>query len=394
MELRRTRREWATDAAVTVVAAVVGLLMLGASMSSFEEGKQAYLVNDLVVGAVACGLLLLLRRTWPVGLAVVLMITQIFASTAYGPAALAVFTVAVNRSWLVTAAVAAANLGVITVVFSLVPLDPTEYREGLVTFYSGYAVLVSVGLLIRSQRLLIRSLRERAREAEEGQRLRVEEARLLERERIAREMHDVLAHRISLLSVHAGALEFSADVPPAQREAAGVIRQSAYEAMEDLREVIGVLRGDGELTTEARAPGERDRPQPTLTDLPALIDQSREAGAHVTLDARIADPDAVPARIGRHAYRVVQEGLTNARKHAPGAHVRVIVETPHEDELTIDIVNRLPPGLPPLGLPGAGAGLVGLKERVALVGGTIEHGRTSDVYRLHVALPLPERSVE
>ncbi|MCP9977183.1 sensor histidine kinase [Actinomadura madurae] len=104
-------------------------------------------------------------------------------------------------------------------------------------------------MLVRSRRQLIASLEERARAAETEQRLRVEEARLLERERIAREMHDVLAHRISLLAVHAGALEFRPDAPADQREAAGIIRQSAYEAMEDLREVIGVLRDDA-----ARAP--------------------------------------------------------------------------------------------------------------------------------------------
>lgn len=107
------------------------------------------------------------------------------------------------------------------------------------------ATLVASGLLVRSQHLLVRSLRERAREAEEGHRLRVEEARHTERERIAREMHDVLAHRISLLAVHAGALEVRRSAPEEERQAATVVRQYAYEALEDLREVIGMLR-DGE----------------------------------------------------------------------------------------------------------------------------------------------------
>ncbi|GAA2591091.1 histidine kinase [Actinomadura fulvescens] len=390
MDLRRSKREWAADAGATLVAAVVGVLMLFASLDSFPEKENA-IIPDLAIGTVACALFLAFRRARPAAIAVVLMIVQIMASTAYGPAAMAVFTVAIRRSWRVTALVAAANLGIITTVFSLVSLDRADFRDGLVTFYLGYAVLVSVGLLIRSQHQLIASLRERAREAEEGQRLRVEEARLLERERIAREMHDVLAHRISLLSVHAGALEFGPDAPAAQREAAGIIRQSAYEAMEDLREVIGVLRADTPLTGDAVVTGgERDRPQPTLTDLPALIDESREAGAHVRLDARVPDPAAIPARIGRHAYRVVQEGLTNARKHAPGSHVRVTVETAG-GELTIVVANRLLPALAALDLPGAGAGLVGLRERVDLVGGTIEHGRIGDEFRLRVSLPLPAR---
>jgi hypothetical protein len=100
--------------------------------------------------------------------------------------------------------------------------------------------------------------------------------------------------------------------------AAGVIRSSAFEAAEDLREVVGVLRKDDDTV-------DPERPQPTPTDLPQLIDQSRRAGMPVTIENRLADLGAVPAGIGRHAYRIIQEGLTNARKHAPGAPVRVTV---------------------------------------------------------------------
>ncbi|MFG2001213.1 sensor histidine kinase [Spirillospora sp. NPDC048911] len=385
MELRRTKREWAADACATVFAAILGLAMLENSERTFDHKKIWW---DAAIGAVTCVVFLLFRRARPATLAVVMMIAQLTSSTAYGSAAMAVYTVAVFRPWRVTAIVTATNLWLITLVFWAL-LKGQDFRDGIVTFYLGYAVLVAVGLLVRTQRELMRSYKDRALEAEEGQRLRVEEARLLERERIAREMHDVLAHRISLLSVHAGALEFGPDAPAAQREAAGIIRRSAYEAMEDLREVIGVLRTDAPFTGEtAAAAGERDRPQPTLADLPALIDESRAAGAHVTLDVRVPDPDAIPARIGRHAYRVVQEGLTNARKHAPGSHVRVTVEAAG-GELTIEVANPLLPSLAALGLPGAGAGLVGLRERVDLVGGTIEHGRTRDGFRLRVSLPLP-----
>jgi signal transduction histidine kinase len=113
--------------------------------------------------------------------------------------------------------------------------------------------LVAVAMVIRSQRLLVRSWTDRARQAEEGQRLHTEQARLGERAMIAREMHDVLAHRISLLAVHAGALEVRRDAPPAERAAAGVIRECAHDALEDLREVIGMLREPVD-----------DQPQPTL----------------------------------------------------------------------------------------------------------------------------------
>jgi signal transduction histidine kinase len=188
-------------------------------------------------------------------------------------------------------------------------------------------------------------------------------------------MHDVLAHRISLLAVHAGALEVRRSATDDERRAAGVIRQSAYEALEDLREVIGMLRDDGD----------GDRPQPTLTDVPALIEQSRLAGMEVAFER--TELPAVPEGIGRHVYRTVQEGLTNARKHAPGAPVLVRLEGA-DSGLTVEIINPVPPanGMP--GLPGAGSGLIGLRERMHLVGGRLEHGRTpADEFRLHAWLP-------
>ena len=180
------------------------------------------------------------------------------------------------------------------------------------------AVVVGWGLFVRARREVIFSLRERAARLEAEQRLRVEQARDAERRRIAREMHDVLAHRVSLLTLHAGALEFRPDASPEEvAEAAGVIRATAHAALEDLRGVIGVLRdgegGDGP-----------EPPQPTLADIPALVEESRAAGMKV--ECSIGEPPGpVPDALGRTAYRVVQEGLTNARKHAPAAAVAVHV---------------------------------------------------------------------
>ena len=203
--------------------------------------------------------------------------------------------------------------------------------------------------------------------------MRVEQARLAERERIAREMHDVLAHRLSLLAVHAGALEVRRAASTGERDAAGVIRRCAYDALEDLRQVIGMLR---------EQPGE-DRPQPTLGDVPALVEQSRAAGTAVDLD--LAGGAGVPDAVGRHAYRIVQEALTNARKHAPGSPVRVAVRGRAEDGLVVEVGNALVPGG---SLPGAGAGLAGLRERVQLAGGRLEHGPTpGGEFRLRAWLP-------
>jgi signal transduction histidine kinase len=145
-----------------------------------------------------------------------------------------------------------------------------------------------------------------------------------------------------------------------------VIRESARVALEELRGVIGVLREDGRETLT-------QPPQPTLADLPALVEESRAAGMRIT--ARIEPGEAAPpAAVGRTAYRVVQEGLTNARKHAPGAAVTLTVGAPGGD-LWIEVRSLAPVAVassPPL--PGAGTGLIGLGERVALAGGDLEHG--------------------
>ena len=225
-------------------------------------------------------------------------------------------------------------------------------------------VVLGWGLFVRARRELVRSLREQADRAGD-------EARAAERRRIAREMHDVLAHRLSLLSVHAGALEFRPDAPAEEvAEAAGVIRESARAALDELRGVIGVLREDGgESLTQP--------PQPTLADVAALVDESRAAGMRITARIELGDA-APPAAVGRTAYRIVQEGLTNARKHAPGAAVTLTVHAPDGD-LQVEVRSLAPVAVAAVSpLPGAGTGLIGLTERVALAGGELEHGVDAD----------------
>src|SRR5215207_1919808 len=235
-------------------------------------------------------------------------------------------------------------------------------------------VVLGWGLFVRARRELVRSLRAQGDRA-------AEEARAAERRRIAREMHDVLAHRLSLLSVHAGALEFHPDAPAEEvAEAAGVIRESAKTALEELRGVIGVLREDGsESLTQP--------PQPTLADLAALVEESRAAGMRVTARIELGDA-APPAAVGRTAYRIAQEGLTNARKHAPGAAVTLTVRAPDGD-LQVEVRSLAPVAVAAVSpLPGAGTGLIGLAERVALAGGTLEHGVDPDgAFVLRASLP-------
>ncbi|MEV3925535.1 sensor histidine kinase [Actinomadura coerulea] len=377
--LRRPWRDWLGDLGAAGAAMLLGWVLLQGTIEDLPPGETIVVRRDVLIGAVACVFLVLLRRRHPVALAVSMMFAQWAATTTLGTAAIAMYSLAMLRPWRIALPIAGAGLALIIGLFWLTG-SGDDFLEGSVIFALIYAVLVTTGMLVRSRRELIASLEERARAAETEQRLRVEEARLLERERLAREMHDVLAHRISLLAVHAGALEFGPGAPDGQREAAGIIRRSAYEAMEDLREVIGVLRHD--------APGDDpERPQPTLADVPGLVEESRLAGGRVTLERDVPDPGLVPSRVGRHAYRIVQEGLTNARKHAPGAEVRVSLAA--GAELDIEIVNAVPPGPPALPLPGSGTGLLGLAERVALLGGTLEHGRGGDGrFRLRARLPL------
>jgi signal transduction histidine kinase len=389
--VRRSARDWGVDAALVAGAAVLGGLFLLSTVTAEPlPPTLPPLGLDIGIGVAACVALLLFRRRWPVALALACIPVALISSAAMGPTALAVFTVAAYRTWRVTAAVAGAHLLMNVLVLEFAPITQRQYVETVVTMLLLDTALVATGMLVRSQRMLVRSLQDRARQAEEGQRLRVEEARHLERERLAREMHDVLAHRISLLAVHAGALEFRRTATAEEARAAGVIRQSAYDALEDLREVLGMLRG---------TPGGADpeRPQPTLADLPALVEESRRAGMRVVLDDRLGKPDPVPAGIGRHVYRIVQEGLTNARKHAPGAEVRVTLTAPDQatepdpaaaDLLAIEVVNPMPLGIAAVEIPGAGAGLIGLRERLDLIGGRLQHERTpGGEFRLRAWIP-------
>jgi signal transduction histidine kinase len=251
------------------------------------------------------------------------------------------------------------------------------------------AIALGWGLLVRVRRETVLSLRTRAERLDEERQRSAELAREAERRRIAREMHDVLAHRLSLLSVHAGALEFRPDAPAEDiAEAAAVIRTSAAAALSDLRQVITVLREDTAGT----------EPQPTLAQLPALLDESRAAGMTLRAHLDLQGTESLPEALGRTAYRLVQEGLTNARKHAPGAPVDVTASASGSGGLVVEVVTHSdsasgataagtyaagatavgPSAHSGAGAPtGAGVGLIGLAERLALVGGELEHGRTA-----------------
>ena len=225
-----------------------------------------------------------------------------------------------------------------------------------------------------ARRQLVVSLHERAGRAETEQRLLADQARQAERARIAREMHDVVAHRVSLITLHAGALQMRSDLPPDDIErTAGLIRTAARQALDELRDVIGVLHDDNSVETAPQSP------QPTIADIARLVEDSWRAGACIELRMDVDDPANAPGGLGRDAYRIVQEALTNINKHAPGTATAVTVSGTAGPGLHITVRNRLPlTTANSAPVAGSGRGLVGLTERAALSGGTLHHGPTTD----------------
>ncbi|MFK4221849.1 sensor histidine kinase [Streptomyces sp. NPDC019890] len=375
---RRTVRDWVVDTLAFLVAALIGLLT---SEASAQAGNSELVVfADQLVGAAACCALWARRRV-PLGLAIGLIVVSVVDPVAAGALLVSLFSLAVHRPFKPVAIVGALAIGGSAAQAALRPDPGMSFLASVVTGLILILLVIGWGMLVRARRQLFIALRERALRAETEAELRAEQAQRLAREAIAREMHDVLAHRLTLLSVHAGALEFRPDAPPAQvARAAGVIRDSAHDALQDLREIIGVLRAPG----ESDGP---DRPQPTLASLDALVAESREAGMKVTLDNRITDPAAVPAATGRTVYRIAQEGLTNARKHAPGTEVTVVVTGGPGSGLTVEVDNPAALGEVEK-VPGSGQGLIGLTERATLAGGRLDHGATDDG-GFHVRAWLP-----
>jgi signal transduction histidine kinase len=380
----RSSRDWAVDALCFLLG--IGFTAIAYIDATDRQLPMVATAIDAALGVLA-SLGLWLRRRWPVGVALIIGLFAIYSVSASAVALIALFTVAVHRR-LAIAVLVAAGYALTSFLTLLVRPDAPlpNWWQGVLGVVCVVAVL-ALGMFVRARRQL--ALVERERVASE-QELRVAQARQMERNRIAREMHDVLAHRLSLLSLQAGALEQWPDAPPAEiARVTGLIRSNAHGALEDLREVIGVLRSAS--IDDDSAEGVPERPQPTLVDLPTLIDESRKGGMQVALECEVTDLATVPEALGRTAYRIVQEGLTNARKHADHAEVSVAVRGAAADGLTVEIRNPVPVGVAPATpIPGAGRGIIGLAERAALTGGRLEHGPTpAGEFRLWTWLPWP-----
>src|SRR5690625_3923840 len=411
--LRPWSRVWRYLAAIGIALAL--WLAVGADLIP-EDGEQvspslearigAALVLDTLLGVVALGVLPL-RRRFPRLTGVATGLLTAVSAAAIGAAAVATVSVSTWRRWrrvvpVVTVWAAA------SVCYELV-WRPTILEEpigvGLAALSGGVAVGMGATCVATcysggARRALLSTLRLRAETAEREQAAKAEAAREAERTRIAREMHDVLAHRISLVAMHAGALAYRTDLSREETAAAaGVIRDNAHRALTELREVLGVLRaGHGAGAGSREGDALAEPPQPVLEQVGELLDAAR-ATVEVMLDATglpggsLAGAAGMPVTVSRTAYRVVQEALTNACKHAPGSAVVVRLAGGPGGLLTVEVHNDVPPAgsVATPAAPGAGLGLVGLAERVELAGGVLEHGPGSDgCFAVRVWLPWEE----
>lgn len=394
----RSRADWLADALVFLVC--LGFLPF-APLAHLTESNLLlaavpdwWLVPEWVFGSIAC-LSLWWRRDHPVAVAILLAPLGGFFLSAGAPAVISVYTVASRGRLRVAIAVAVAHLAIALPYFSLLPGFWEDQLLWTVNVVIVYVLTLSIGLTVRSRHQVIAGLREsgeRDRREFEG---RLARTRGDERRQIAREMHDALAHRISLLSVHAGALDYrlsggaAGEHTLSQRElrdGIATIRRTAHLALEDLHQVLDLLK-DADTAAELS----RGVPQPRASDLPALISDARAAGQPVRWrqESDRATVDRLPPRTQRTVYRVVQEGLTNARKHTPGAQVELAVTGSPDDGLQVEVCNALPVGTTATEIPGAGSGLIGLAERVAMDGGVLLHRVDGDEFVLTAELPWP-----
>ncbi|MGW2253575.1 sensor histidine kinase [Kitasatospora sp. NPDC001660] len=387
------------DIGLALLAAVECSLSTIAFLSARAHLSAAGATGIAVLGAVAGGSLVL-RRRWP---AVPVLVTLVAMPGMLGVVLLVVslYTLAETWEWpsrrrrvVALSALAFAEAVTVMMVSMLLPGDAAAPDPTPLWVQVLIAVLVAVGLTVPpvvtglyvgARRRLIESLKDRAHGLEteldllaEQAQERARRARLEERTRIAREMHDVVAHRVSLMVVHAGALErIVAKDPQKAAQSAKLMGEVGRQALNELREILGVLRMDDE------RPAEPD----SLAGLPRLVDQSRAAGMAVTLTVS-GSRQQFTGDAEQTAYRVVQEGLTNAHKHAGGAEVSVLLAYA-PNGVRVSVVNACPGGERGAAkLPSGGNGLVGMRERVIALGGTFSAGPEADGgFRVEAVLP-------
>ncbi|MFB7744858.1 sensor histidine kinase [Streptomyces sp. NPDC056132] len=362
---------------------IVGEAALSLALA-LMAGAVVLLGGDPVRGtavALAVAVLSLLRRSLPTGVLLAAAALSATASEATPLLLVAAWTAGRRIVGAGRALVAFSGAFVIYEVLALVTLWPIP-QPILVTVFGTLfflAVAVVPGITSRywsQRRTLLRAMQEHNAQLLRERAMVAGQARLRERQRIAQDMHDSLGHQLALISVHTGALEVDPELTGRQREAVGVLRQASVAAMHELREVVGILR-DG---VEAPAAPDGARPATRGTaGIQALVTAARAAGNAVDLRAG-GEPRPLAAAADHAAYRIVQEALTNAYKHAPGAPITV--ELRYEpDSFVVEVVNGIVDrtAADQAGeVVSGGQGLTGLHERARLVGGMVHTGTTGD----------------
>jgi signal transduction histidine kinase len=378
-EEQRPRRRWRpsrTDIALALSVAAFGVgdsLALPGNALLTGEPVWAAGVTGLV------GFLVLWRHRFPRSMTGVVLLSHVVCN-APGPFAAMVYTVGglyrTCRLRLLAVGLAALASKTAAAVLNGAGLD-------LIHGIAFVAAALLMGMYVAARHQLISAMREQAAERDRQQALLQEQARGVERTRIARELHDVVAHRVSHAVLAAGALQVSADRGTdwvAQQ--ANRIRGIGAQALVELREILGVLtRGE----EEGKVPLE---PTPTAADLDTLIADCRQFGMEITW-LRHGEIDTLPCSIQLAIYRVIQEALTNALKHAPGA--RITVELARRDRgVHVEVVNGPPTKPPDEILPSGGYGLMGLAERLRVLGGTLEaSAQPAGAFCVRAIIPLP-----
>ncbi|MEO5853536.1 MAG: histidine kinase [Nocardioides sp.] len=361
---------------------VAMLLLSGFFWSLVVKGQREHpwaLVLDLAVGALCFGLVPL-RRRHPMPVAVVVNLLAVVSGTASGPALLTAASLATRRRPREVLPLAVVIVAASSLFYWVQPFGTESPWWQIGVYNVAFATIqLGWGMYLGSRRELFWELSRRAEQAEADRDERADRARDHERARIAREMHDVLAHRISQISLHAGAMAFREDLTQDEmRRGATVIQQSANGALTDLRGVLGVLRDDttGLLT---------DPPQPTYADVHRLVESARTAGMRIDFTDGLERGGDLNASAGRTVYRIIQEGLTNASKHAPGALVTLEVTGGPDTGAEVSVRNAV--GFSGPATPASGLGLIGLTERADLSGGWLDHGEEGDTFHLQAWIP-------
>jgi signal transduction histidine kinase len=339
-------------------------------------GASQHTGSDTLTGIVIAGLVLPLfvRRIWPVQTFVVQLVVAALTGwwagdTVWSPALLiGLYTVAALKSRR-TALVAAGllEIGVVVASFHTFPNSGADWWATALALTGVLISALALGLYVGTRRTLLLQLRDRASQLERERDQQGELAAAAERSRIAREMHDIVAHHLTVMvALSDGAVAASARNPGQAAEAMRTVSATGRQALSDTRRLLGVLRDDS-------ADGDERRPLPDLTDLDELLHRVRDAGLPVRYEVHGVTPEVPPA-VQLTVYRLIQEALTNTMKHAGhGASASVSLHYA-PDAVSVDVRDDGGSYLPSPSVNGVGRGLAGMRERVTAFGGEVSTG--------------------